>query len=112
MHRRSRGAGPGIAVLQPVILRLLELFLRHIQGQPIMIGLQVPQVDGDVFPAHAQEGADIDDHRGNLPVTVEAKPNTLTIWDAKGSASKVTIQNVFQSNGVIHVVDTVLLPSS
>src|SRR5882757_8094795 len=45
-------------------------------------------------------------------LTVEAKANTLTIWDAKGGASKVTIQNVFQSNGVIHVVDSVLLPSS
>ena len=44
-------------------------------------------------------------------ITVESKNNTLTIWDSKGSASKVTIQNVFQSNGVIHVVDTVLLPS-
>jgi uncharacterized surface protein with fasciclin (FAS1) repeats len=44
-------------------------------------------------------------------ITVESKGNTLTIWDAKGGASKVTIQNVFQSNGVIHVVDTVLLPS-
>ena len=44
-------------------------------------------------------------------LTVEAKNNTLTIWDAKGGASKVTIQNVFQSNGVIHVVDSVLLPS-
>ena len=45
-------------------------------------------------------------------LTVEAKGNALTIWDAKGNASKVTIQNVFQSNGVIHVVDSVLLPSS
>jgi uncharacterized surface protein with fasciclin (FAS1) repeats len=44
-------------------------------------------------------------------LTVEAKGNTLTIWDAKGGMSKVTIQNVFQSNGVIHVVDTVLMPS-
>ena len=44
-------------------------------------------------------------------LTVESKGNTLTIWDSKGNASKVTIQNVFQSNGVIHVVDTVLLPS-
>jgi uncharacterized surface protein with fasciclin (FAS1) repeats len=44
-------------------------------------------------------------------LTVESKGNTLTIWDNKGNASKVTIQNVFQSNGVIHVVDTVLLPS-
>ena len=34
-----------------------------------------------------------------------------TILDAKGDASKITIQNVFQSNGVIHVIDSVLLPS-
>jgi uncharacterized surface protein with fasciclin (FAS1) repeats len=46
-----------------------------------------------------------------VELTVAAKGNTLTIWDAKGGASKVTIQNVFQSNGVIHVIDTVLLPS-
>jgi uncharacterized surface protein with fasciclin (FAS1) repeats len=44
-------------------------------------------------------------------LTVESKGNALTIWDSKGNTSKVTIQNVFQSNGVIHVVDTVLLPS-
>jgi uncharacterized surface protein with fasciclin (FAS1) repeats len=43
---------------------------------------------------------------------VEAKGTTLTIWDSKGGMSKVTIQNVFQSNGVIHVIDTVLLPSA
>src|SRR5215475_13220570 len=44
-------------------------------------------------------------------ITVESKGNTLTIWDSKGNASRVTIQNVFQSNGVIHVIDSVLLPS-
>src|SRR5215471_6605038 len=44
-------------------------------------------------------------------IWIESKGNMLTIWDAKGNASKVTIQNVFQSNGVIHVIDTVLLPS-
>jgi uncharacterized surface protein with fasciclin (FAS1) repeats len=47
------------------------------------------------------EGADL---------TVETKGNTLHIWDDKGNESKVTIQNVFQSNGVIQVIDTVLLP--
>ena len=35
----------------------------------------------------------------------------IIIRDAKGNASKVTIRNVFQSNGVIHVIDKVLLPS-
>jgi len=44
-------------------------------------------------------------------LTVEAKGNTLTIWDSKGGTSKVTLQNVFQSNGVIHVIDSVLLRS-
>jgi uncharacterized surface protein with fasciclin (FAS1) repeats len=33
------------------------------------------------------------------------------IIDSKGGESTVTIPNVNQSNGVIHVVDTVLMPS-
>lgn len=49
--------------------------------------------------------------------TVEGE--TLTAWekdgawyltDAKGGTSKITIANVMQSNGAIHVVDTVLMP--
>ena len=34
----------------------------------------------------------------------------LVLTDAKGGTSTVTIADVMQSNGVIHVVDTVLLP--
>ena len=36
--------------------------------------------------------------------------STLVLTDEKGGQSRVTIANVYQSNGVIHVVDTVLLP--
>jgi uncharacterized surface protein with fasciclin (FAS1) repeats len=32
------------------------------------------------------------------------------ISDQKGGVAKVTISDVYQSNGVIHVVDKVLLP--
>ena len=32
------------------------------------------------------------------------------VVDAKGNKSRITIANVMQSNGVIHVVDTVLMP--
>ena len=39
-------------------------------------------------------------------LTFEFKGQQRTIWDSKGNPSRVTIQNVFQSNGVIHVVDT------
>ena len=45
-------------------------------------------------------------------LTVEFKGQALTIRDTKGNASRVTIQNVFQSNDVIHVIDSVLMPSS
>ena len=30
--------------------------------------------------------------------------------DAKGGMAKITIANVMQSNGVIHVIDHVLMP--
>jgi uncharacterized surface protein with fasciclin (FAS1) repeats len=39
-----------------------------------------------------------------------AKGKDLILTDEKGGMSKVTIADVNQSNGVIHVVDTVLLP--
>jgi uncharacterized surface protein with fasciclin (FAS1) repeats len=44
-------------------------------------------------------------------LTVRRSGNSVMIIDAKGDSSKVTIPNVNQSNGVIHVIDTVLLPS-
>ncbi|MFC5497058.1 fasciclin domain-containing protein [Caenimonas terrae] len=36
--------------------------------------------------------------------------NKVLITDAKGGSATVTIADVYQSNGVIHVVDKVLLP--
>ncbi len=45
---------------------------------------------------------------GKLVATMEGKDLILT--DEKGGKSKVTIADVYQSNGVIHVVDKVLLP--
>jgi uncharacterized surface protein with fasciclin (FAS1) repeats len=44
------------------------------------------------------------------PLTVEQSGDRLMITDAKGDTAHITISNVMQSNGVIHVVDTVLLP--
>jgi uncharacterized surface protein with fasciclin (FAS1) repeats len=46
---------------------------------------------------------------GKLWIMANGK-NSITIKDEKGGVSNVTIANVFQSNGVIHVVDSVLLP--
>ena len=43
-------------------------------------------------------------------LTAQMVGKKLILTDAKGGKSTVTIANVMQSNGVIHVVDTVLMP--
>jgi uncharacterized surface protein with fasciclin (FAS1) repeats len=48
---------------------------------------------------------------GQLTV-MDAGSGKLSVTDAKGGKSMVTIADVNQSNGVIHVVDTVLMPAS
>jgi len=63
--------------------------------------------------------ADAAAHGGKATLTT-VQGERLTAWkdsggawyltDAKGGKSKITIADVVQSNGVIHVVDTVLMP--
>ena len=44
------------------------------------------------------------------PITVANGAHGWTITDAKGGMSHITIADVQQSNGVVHVIDTVLMP--
>jgi uncharacterized surface protein with fasciclin (FAS1) repeats len=44
-------------------------------------------------------------------ITVMQKGKKLYLVDEKGGTSWITIANVFQSNGVIHVVNAVLMPN-
>lgn len=43
-------------------------------------------------------------------LTFMMKGKDLWVMDTKGGKAKVTIKDVFQSNGVIHVIDKVLMP--
>ncbi|MEG1377602.1 MAG: fasciclin domain-containing protein [Myroides sp.] len=43
-------------------------------------------------------------------LTFWTKGSDLYVTDAKGNDAKITIADVNQSNGVIHVIDTVLMP--
>ncbi|HEY2256932.1 MAG TPA: fasciclin domain-containing protein [Variovorax sp.] len=43
-------------------------------------------------------------------LTATMSGGNVLVTDAKGQTATVTIANVYQSNGVIHVVDKVLLP--
>jgi uncharacterized surface protein with fasciclin (FAS1) repeats len=44
------------------------------------------------------------------PLTARAGADGITLTDAKGNQARVTTADVMQSNGVIHVIDTVLMP--
>ena len=43
-------------------------------------------------------------------ITLSKRGNGWIVTDAKGGTSNITIADVAQKNGVIHVVDTVLMP--
>jgi uncharacterized surface protein with fasciclin (FAS1) repeats len=47
---------------------------------------------------------------GTLTVQPGRSGKSLFISDMKGNTSRVTVPDVLQSNGVIHVVDTVVMP--
>ena len=44
------------------------------------------------------------------PLMFKKAGSGFTIMDGKGHTGKITIPNVMQSNGVIHVIDTVMMP--
>ncbi|PHP64803.1 fasciclin [Zhengella mangrovi] len=49
---------------------------------------------------------------GGCEFTAMEKDGKIMIKDGQGNVATVTIADVKQSNGVIHVIDTVLLPAS
>ncbi len=46
------------------------------------------------------------------PLTVKKSGSKVMIVDAKGDVATVTVANADQSNGVIHVINSVLMPGS
>ena len=48
---------------------------------------------------------------GGCTLTARMQDDMITLEDEQGRMATVTIADVAQSNGVIHVIDTVLLPA-
>ena len=44
-------------------------------------------------------------------ITVKKSGGKTMLMDAKGNMSTIITPDVYQSNGVAHVIDTVLMPS-
>jgi uncharacterized surface protein with fasciclin (FAS1) repeats len=68
-------------------------------------------VPGKLSAADLKDGMKLKTAEGEQ-LSVKHQDGKVWIVDAKGGTSMVTISNVNQSNGVIHVVDTVLMPAS
>lgn len=68
-------------------------------------------VPGKLAAADLTDGKKLKTVQGE-ELTVKNAGGKVTLTDAKGGTSTVTISNVNQSNGVIHVIDTVLMPAS
>jgi uncharacterized surface protein with fasciclin (FAS1) repeats len=67
-------------------------------------------VPGKLEAADLTDGKKLTTVEGET-LTVKRSGDSVMLMDSKGGSSTVTIPNVNQSNGVIHVVDTVLMPS-
>jgi uncharacterized surface protein with fasciclin (FAS1) repeats len=83
---------------------LVKILTYHVvAGRMTAVALMKAVKDGE-GEAHLKTVA------GEDLIVKQAGPGKLTVTDVKGDVAMVTIPDVLQSNGVIHVVDTVLLP--
>jgi uncharacterized surface protein with fasciclin (FAS1) repeats len=58
----------------------------------------------------ADGGSHVVDTVGGCKLTLKVAGGKVTVTDENGDVADVTIADVIQSNGVIHVIDKVLLP--
>ncbi|NDW02854.1 fasciclin domain-containing protein [Jiella pacifica] len=63
--------------------------------------MQMIKDDGGKHPAKTVEGEEI---------TLSMDGENIVVMDASGNTATVTQADVMQSNGVVHVIDTVLMP--
>src|SRR5580692_6350783 len=87
---------------KPTLVKVLTYHV--VPGRMTAVSLMKAVRDGE-GEAHLKTVA------GEDLVVKQAGPGKLTITDVKGDVAMVTIPDVLQSNGVIHVIDTVLLPN-
>jgi uncharacterized surface protein with fasciclin (FAS1) repeats len=75
--------------------------------------LAADQMEAAIEAAAAQYGGSVGLKTvGGCTFTAMAEDGKLMIRDGQGNVADVTIADVEQSNGVIHVIDKVLLPAS
>ncbi|MBJ7549956.1 fasciclin domain-containing protein [Marinomonas ostreistagni] len=82
---------------------LQKVLTCHVVGTNALSGAITTMIDDDM-------GAHPVPTLGGCTLTATYKGDTIMLADENGRMATVTIADVKQSNGVIHVIDTVLLP--
>ena len=83
---------------------LTKILTCHVVGKAVMADAIMGMIEAD-------GGAHKFTTVGGCEFTMSAKDGMVMIEDGMGHMATVTIADVKQSNGVIHVIDTVLLPA-
>ena len=83
--------------------QLVKVLTSHVVGKAVMSDAIAKMVDDEkgAHPVKTLSGA---------MLIAKKNGDKLTLTDETGQTATVTIADVTQSNGVIHVIDTVLLP--
>jgi uncharacterized surface protein with fasciclin (FAS1) repeats len=83
---------------------LVKILTCHVVAADVMSDaiMGMVEADGGMHPVKTVGGCEF---------TAMAKDGMIQIKDGQGNVANVTIADVDQSNGVIHVIDTVLLPA-
>jgi len=93
------------ALLQPEGKKqLTQILTCHVVGADAMSGVIKGMIDAD-------GGAHMVETLGGCMLKASYKGNKIMLEDERGRVINVTIADVEQSNGVIHVVDQVILPA-
>jgi len=83
--------------------QLTQILTCHVVGTDAMAATIKGMIDDD-------GGAHMVETLGGCALTATYSGDTIMLEDERGRVVNVTIADVKQSNGVIHVVDTVILP--
>jgi len=85
--------------------RLTQILTCHVVGAEVMSDAIAGMIADD-------GGSHVVETLGGCMLTAAMDGENITLTDEQGQVATVTIANVDQSNGVIHVIDTVMLPAT
>lgn len=113
---RAKGAGPYTVfaptndAFQKLPAGTLDNLLKPEMKKQLTSILATHVVEGSVKAADLKDGQTIKTVNGET-LTVSKQGNTVMIKDAKGGSATVTMADIQATNGVVHSIDSVLMPS-